>query len=147
MLLIIALLAGDAALCMFVVNNFGVVSGLGVVVTINLGFAWYIHLLHVKVSKTRERFTKHGIRSELGETTDHILHGNNAVVNNALKAAETAHKVENMKLAGGGRPPPPTTKVINLNHPRLGRRKIRLRIASEVLASTFDWGRRRSRKI
>ena len=79
--------------------------------------------------------------------TDHILHGNNAVVNNALKAAETAHKVENMKLAEVERPPPPTTKVINLNHPRLGRRKIRLRIASEVLASTFDWGRRRSRKI
>ena len=102
MLLIIALLAGDAALCMFVVNNFGVVSGLGVVVTINLGFAGIFTYSMLKFQR-REK----GLRNmEFGQNwvrqTDHILHGNNAVVNNALKAAETAHKVENMKLAGGG---------------------------------------------
>ena len=102
MLLIIALLAGDAALCMFVVNNFGVVSGLGVVVTINLGFAGIFTYSMLKFQR-REK----GLRNmEFGQTwvrqTDHILHGNNSVVNNALKAAETAHKVENMKLAGGG---------------------------------------------
>ena len=102
MLLIIALLAGDAALCMFVVNNFGVVSGLGVVVTINLGFAGIFTYSMLKFQR-REK----GLRNmEFGQTwvrqTDHILHGNNSVVNNALKAAETAHKVENMKLTGGG---------------------------------------------
>ena len=90
-------LAGDAALCMFVVNNFGAVSGLGVVVTINLGFAGIFTYSMLKFQR-REK----GLRNmEFGQNwvrqTDHILHGNNAVVNNALKAAETAHKVENMK--------------------------------------------------
>ena len=97
LLLIIALLAGDAALCMFVVNRFGVVSGLGVVVIINLGFAGIFTYSMLKFQK-REK----GLRNmEFGHNwvrqTDHILQGNNAVVNSALKAAETAHKVETMK--------------------------------------------------
>ena len=97
LLLIIALLAGDAALCMFVVNRFGVVSGLGVVVIINLGFAGIFIYSMLKFQK-REK----GLRNmEFGHNwvrqTDHILQGNNVVVNSALKAAETAHKVEAMK--------------------------------------------------
>ena len=97
LLLIIALLAGDAALCMFVVNRFGVVSGLGVVVIINLGFAGIFTYSMLKFQK-REK----GLRNmEFGHNwvrqTDHILQGNNTVVNSALKAAETAQKVESMK--------------------------------------------------
>jgi len=97
LLLIIALLAGDAALCMFVVNRFGVVSGLGVVVIINLGFAGIFTYSMLKFQKR-----ENGLRNmEFGHNwvrqTDHILQGNNAVVNSALKAAETAHKVETMK--------------------------------------------------
>ena len=97
LLLIIALLAGDAALCMFVVNRFGVVSGLGVVVIINLGFAG-IFIYSMLEFQKREK----GLRNmEFGHNwvrqTDHILQGNNVVVNSALKAAETAHKVEAMK--------------------------------------------------
>ena len=75
----------------------GRVGGLGVVVIINLGFAAIFTYSMLKFQK-REK----GLRNmEFGHNwvrqTDHILQGNNAVVNSALKAAETARNVETMK--------------------------------------------------
>jgi len=94
LLLIIALLAGDGALCMFVVLRFGIVSGLGVVVVINLGFS-AIFIYFMLRFQRREK----GVRNmEFGHNwvrqTNTILKGDNAIVNAAVQAQKLEKDIE-----------------------------------------------------